>query len=553
MENSNEDKKCSCKCHLSSQYIVYQIDYCCCPCVCPCYCQKFNPITTRENYATRYDYSQNNIIDISSKNSEENEKKSGNKILSENNLIKDKIKKIGAHKIQTSERAAADPYLTKRKNVLNKNYLNIKNSRSERKNNTIPVVSKNFQQLFSLNKLIPNKINTLSSSGKKARKGLIDKKSEVINNQKNGFTNNNRTFTDFDNSQNYEKKNDELYNKIKKKYGLNIKKNNQITNNNKINYSIKKDLVEENNNNCNDTNYKLEIIKLKDELSQANNIINDLKLKNNNLQKVNTDNQSKILILESKLNNIGQNKEISNTKNIGVNTMENINPINGNEKMQLLNAKISEISEKYLKLKEMSVILSKKNNEKDVIISNKNKEIDELKFRLNDLEKSGAMIMNKLDYKSNDIIKQKDLIIENYKNQNFELQNEIIQLKTILTQLEKQTNKLQVELKKNQKLDDKKLELLEMLYDFYLKIKEIINYDEKKKKIDLTLQEIVNDVSIEDFESKLLLVKKKLNRIITDFDYNKKYGFGKCFACDIACCTSHVDKLKNFRKSQSKK
>lgn len=561
MENPNETKKCLCKCH-NSQYIVYQIDYCCCSCTCPFFCQSMHPITSQKNYETCYDYSKNNKYSLSTKNFknyEENEKKSGKNILSENNFAKDKIKKIEINKVIKTKRTSTNSYLIKKKNEFKRNCLNINNFGNTMKKidtkglGNKSVENKDFHPFFSLNKLIPNKINTLPSSEKKTQEKISVKKTEKVNNQKNDI-NDNKIFTGFKDNPNYNSKKEELYHKIKKKYGLNEEDNSQIINFNKTNYNIKKDVIGKNiNNNNNENDYKLEIIKLKSELSKANNIINDLKLKNDALQKMNLNNQSKIQILESKLKNVNANKEITNKVNKGVNTTENLNQIEDKENIKILNFKISEISEKYLKLQEISKILSKKSDEKDVIISNKNKEIDELKFRLNDLEKSGAIILNKLDYKSNDIIKQKDLIIENYKNQNFDLQNEIIQLKIILTQLEKQVSQLQLELKMQQKFDDKKFKLLEILYEFYLKIKDIVNFDEKKKKTDITLQEVIDDIKIEDFEEKLLVVKKKLNRFITDFDYNKKYGFGKCFACDIGCCTSHVNKMKNFRKSQSKK
>ena len=69
----------------------------------------------------------------------------------------------------------------------------------------------------------------------------------------------------------------------------------------------------------------------------------------------------------------------------------------------------------------------------------------------------------------------------------------------------------------------------------------MINF-EKSKEI---LKDIIEIMGVDDFEYKLNRVEKRLKQIF--YDIQIKYGH--CFACDIACCTSHVDKLKSFRNN----
>ena len=87
--------------------------------------------------------------------------------------------------------------------------------------------------------------------------------------------------------------------------------------------------------------------------------------------------------------------------------------------------------------------------------------------------------------------------------------------------------------------------LLDMLFNFYLNIKKVINFDKMKE----SLKNEVEKVQLEEFQIKLNRVEKKFIQIIDDIQIR----YGHCLACDIACCTSHVDRLKTFRKVNPKK
>ena len=63
------------------------------------------------------------------------------------------------------------------------------------------------------------------------------------------------------------------------------------------------------------------------------------------------------------------------------------------------------------------------------------------------------------------------------------------------------------------------------------------------------MKDIIEIMDVDDFEYKLNKVENKIIQIID----NIQIKYGHCFACDIACCTSHVDKLKSFRNNYQKK
>ena len=165
--------------------------------------------------------------------------------------------------------------------------------------------------------------------------------------------------------------------------------------------------------------------------------------------------------------------------------------------------------------------------------------------KLNNLEKENKTKLNEINVKKIEIIKEKENLSNDYKINNDNLKKEIIKLNEILINKDKKLKELEIRYKYEKKYDNKKQELLELLFNFYINIKKLINFD----KIKETLKEIIEITDINDFEFKLNKVEKKIKQIIDDFQIK----FGHCFACDIACCTSHVDKLKTFRKNITSK
>ena len=147
--------------------------------------------------------------------------------------------------------------------------------------------------------------------------------------------------------------------------------------------------------------------------------------------------------------------------------------------------------------------------------------------------------------KNDEILKESLTVSTDLRNSNDNLRKEIEKLKEILASKNGQIKEFEIKLKYENKFDTKKQKLLEILFNFYLRIKKAINFDKLKE----TLKDVIEIVSLDDFQIKLNKVEKRFIQIIDDIQIK----FGHCFACDIACCTSHVDKLKSFRKMNPKK
>ena len=172
-----------------------------------------------------------------------------------------------------------------------------------------------------------------------------------------------------------------------------------------------------------------------------------------------------------------------------------------------------------------------------MIIENKNKEILNLIIKIGNFEKSiqnNENIHEKLN-KSN----------ENYKNSNDNLKSEILKLNKTIEDKNEQIKELKIKLKFANNFDNRKQKILEILFNFYKKLKKVINYEQSKE----LLQDIIDIMTVDDFKIKVDKVEKRIIQIIEDIQIK----YGHCFACDIACCTSHVDKLKNFRNKIPKK
>lgn len=210
-----------------------------------------------------------------------------------------------------------------------------------------------------------------------------------------------------------------------------------------------------------------------------------------------------------------------------------------------LKTEISEITDKLNKYEKFISLLKKKNNEQDMIIKNKDKEIEDLTNKLRQLENENKNKLNELSIKNDEMLKESLNISTDLKTSNYNLKLELEKMKEILTNKNMQIKELEIKLKYDKKFESKKQKLLEILFNFYLNLKKVINIDKNKE----SLRNLVEVVPLDDFQTKLNNVEKKFVQIIDDVQIK----YGHCLACDIACCTSHVDKLKTFRKVNPKK
>ena len=264
---------------------------------------------------------------------------------------------------------------------------------------------------------------------------------------------------------------------------------------------------------------------IKKEIDKTKSMINNLKSQNKKLK--NKLNQ------KEKYNTIGSEKE--KTENI-------INLINENREEKLekdvinLKNEIKEVMSKLEEYENFIALLKKRNSEQEQIIENKNKEILELMIKIGNFEKSKNINESKQEKLS--------ISIDEYKNMNDNLKKEILKLKLNEENKNEKIKELEINLKFEKNYSNKKQKILELLFNFYTNLKKVINYDKPKE----SLQSILDVITLDDFKLKLNKVEKKIIQVIEDIQIKH----GHCFACDIACCTSRVDKLKNFRKKINK-
>ena len=261
----------------------------------------------------------------------------------------------------------------------------------------------------------------------------------------------------------------------------------ETNDNRKILQNLKKEIDK---TKCMIFNLKSENKKLKNELNKKEK--NDIKAKQDEITENNTATDNKEITLE---------KEVNYLKN-----------------------ELKEITNKFKEYENMISLLKKRNNEQEAIIENKNKEILNLVIKLGNYE-------NQLNKNIQDTMN---------KNTNDNLKKEIIELKQIIENKDNKIKETEIKLKFEKNFNNKKQKMLELLFNFYQNLKKVINYEAPKE----SLKHIIDIITIDDFEIKLNKFEKKIIQIIEDIQIKH----GHCFACDIACCTSSVDKLKSFRK-----
>jgi hypothetical protein len=281
-----------------------------------------------------------------------------------------------------------------------------------------------------------------------------------------------------------------------------------------------------NNDLSSETNDNRKILQnIKKEIDKTKSMIINLKSQNKKLK--NRLNQ------KEKYNTISSDKE---------KTENNLNLFNENKEEKLekdvisLKNEIKEIMNKLEEYENFIALLKKRNSEQEQIIENKNKEILELMIKIGNFEKSKNI---------NDSKQEKlNISIDEYKNMNENLKKEILKLKLSEENQNEKIKELEINLKFEKNYSNKKQKILELLFNFYTNLKKVINYDKPKE----SLQSILDVITLDDFKLKLNKVEKKIIQVIEDIQIK----YGHCFACDIACCTSRVDKLKNFRKKVTK-
>ena len=432
--------------------------------------------------------------------------------------------------------------------------------------NNIEIPNNKFKKIV-VNKYKNDRTNTCPVSYKtNKKKRIIDmnncipiihtkkEKAKYINNYEinnNKTRNNNELFINKTIIDNTKYKNNKIINATNHSEEKRFNLNSMLENKLKMG-DLNDDIIETkpNSSTIENNGNRVIIENLKNEIDKAKQIIRVLKNENEKLkialyykeQNINKNQVKNVIKLNKSTNtqNYNENEKDKNKKE-----KEYIDKELFEKEVNNLQNEISEVTFKLNEYENFVSILKKRNNEQEKIIKKKDKEIMELMFKLESIEKENKNKLNELNIRSIEMIKEKDNISSDYKLNNDTLKQEIIKLQEMLQNKNNRIKELEIKIKYEKNFDHKKQKLLELLFEFYVKMKKIINFDKFKE----SLRDILAVMSVDEFETKLNQVGKKIKQIIDDIQIK----YGHCFACDIACCTSHVDKLKTFRKNHVKK
>lgn len=509
----SKKKKCSCNCHLQSS-LCYYMNCCCCPFLC------YNHESTPNVISNSYRALESPRFIVPHKEKE----------LYIKSEARDKIPLLRNRNIDIYPRHSNTEVMNNdldinNNNIISKNNLH-KNSKVKNDKKRIILFKK-----IKVNKNNKERIFTIPSSTTSRHKKIIG----INNFYPDSLQRNNKSKQ----INNYDlNKNKKIF--VNKKLNLtNINGNNNSNQNSSfgLNSSIRNkfkfgdntdDIINiKQNIYSSETNDNRKILQnLKIEIDKAKNMINNLKSENKKLK--------------NKLNHKEKNSKIENKIDNEKNylNIDNDNIEKDLEKDVLyLKQEIKEISYKLKEYENFIDLLKKKNNEQETIIANKDKEILDLIIKIGTYEK----------LLKNNEPKQEQLNIsyDNYKNANDNLKKEIFKLKQLEENNNNKIKELEIKLKFEQNFNNKKQKILESLFNFYQNLKKVINYEKSK----VLLKDVIDIITVDDFQNKLNKFENKIIQIIEDIQIK----YGHCFACDIACCTSHVDKLRAFRKKVPKK
>ena len=413
--------------------------------------------------------------------------------------------------------------------------------------------------------------------------------------QQESYRNNNNSFYNNDYRNNNNLNNSNLMNDSFNPLNRTSNSINNNNNNSKINltYTYNEDVKHTNstnndnlnnlnnlnntNNNINFTNNELPNGNLNNNYGNSNNL-NNL----NNMNKYNTPNGNDNNLKEFKnpidLNYVAYNNNPEQLKSdlakahdlIAILQRENeslkaqrdgiYNQISANENMKNIDRiKCDELRNENDELRKRLNDEIKKNKQKDNYIANlkdqindlqnalldKDRQIQDLLQQMRQLEQDANNEIARLKNKIDDLRREKEALIRDFQREINDLNDEIRRLNNLLSDAERKIKELENKIRTMKRFDDKKQKLLETLFNWYNTMNKMLNTNTATGKAppkDI-LNDVINLQTIDEFKDKLNQIEDKLSQFISDM----KLKFGECFACDIACCTSEVERLKYFR------
>ena len=270
------------------------------------------------------------------------------------------------------------------------------------------------------------------------------------------------------------------------------------------------------------------IDQLKSDLVKAHDIISILQRENDFLKSQR----------DGALNQISANENIKNIDRVKFDELQNEN----NELRQKLDAEINQnkIKDNYI------ADLKDELNDLHKVIHDKDREIQNLIGNMKKLEQDANNEINRLKNKIDDLNREKENIIRDFQKEINDLNEELRHLNNLLEDEKRKVRELENKIRTMKRFDEKQQELLNNLFNWYNTINKLLNTNTATGKAPPkeSLKDVLNLQTADEFKDKLNQIEEKLKQFIDDM----KLKFGECFACDIACCTSEVDRLKYFRK-----
>ena len=343
----------------------------------------------------------------------------------------------------------------------------------------------------------------------------------------------------------------------------NMNDNNNIIYKNNLTYNYKENLNgpnlndnnfnNENNNNIPDNNTNSNTNNNNNTMSNIHNPLDlSFLMHNNNIDQLKSDlvkAHDFISILQRENEFLKKQRDGALNQLSAIENMKNIDRVKcdeiQNENLELRKRLEDEIKKNKMKDNAIADLKDELNNLHN-IIKDKDRQIQDILLDMRKLEQDANNEINKLKNKIDDLNRQKDAIIRDFQKQINDLNDELRHLNNLLEDEKRKVKDLQNKMKAMKRFDDKKQKLLENLFNWYNNMNTLLNTNTATGKA--PPKELLNDVinlqTNDEFKDKLNQIEEKLKQFIDDM----KLKFGECFACDIACCTSGVDRLKYFRK-----
>ena len=270
-----------------------------------------------------------------------------------------------------------------------------------------------------------------------------------------------------------------------------------------------------------ESKYEKDIRGLTEELQKANEMIELLK----------SQNQSLLAQRDSAVNQLNRIKTGEMSDREGMKDMENYANVT-KEKLGRANQRILDLENENHVLKNELQRLNEDVYNKENIIEQCNNENRKLK---EDLLKENHNIKQELEIEKKAFQNKKNELA----NLNKVLNEKVYQLENSLADAKIKNEQLEQEKQFYYKVSDNTKKALEYLFNHYNNTMQIF---EPKRKKEL-LNEIIEVDGPEELKSKLRNLEEQIRTLYENY----KLKFGKCFACDIACCTSHNQRIKFFQ------